>query len=343
MPHKSDSSRVNTTGWPAGPRAFTLIELLIVLVIIGLLIGLIAAVAAHVLAAQKEHVTKSVMQTIGTAIDQFATEDPLKLIYNRPKDPTFGPYPPYVLHADGTDPISVAGALEPRTNPRQFPRWDSLEERFGRDFRNVTGRGQMPGTESIKLDSDIAARRPAPADDNRALYTYLRAYVPEGLNQLSERHIQKFPHAVGTFDEGEFVKRQDQSGGLLEFGTLEVLGFRDAWGVPFDYFLYVKLDVGRDSSNNTKLIVTKRVPVLRSLGISREQFDALVADADNQWDRFKPNPESWILSSEMPAPAANIDHETGGFRGDLTRNEGLGWAQARGRNEDYKYLPHEHE
>ena len=87
-------------------------------------------------------------------------------------------------------------------------------------------------------------------------------------------------------------------GGADPNSAVDVFGIYDAWGVPFDYFLYVKLEMGppRPPCNTTNgdWYVADRKPVLRSRGITLDEYKAGVVDADK-----------FIFSEDFPLPEAN--------------------------------------
>jgi len=115
-------------------------------------------------------------------------------------------------------------------------------------------------------------------------------------------------------------------------GAVDVLGIHDAWGVPMDYFLYVKLELGM-----TGWTVTQRVPVLRSLGISKDVYD--VARPAGTLSDYK---QDWIFSDPFPSPAAAVNNANGGLPG-AGNGSSSGWARAKAGwatgQEDYDYVP----
>jgi prepilin-type N-terminal cleavage/methylation domain-containing protein len=293
------------------PRAaFTLIELLVVISVIGLLIGAIAVAGVSIMRRQKVEMTRTIMRTTLMAIEQFAETDPLKTIYDAKGKETFGPYPPYQLHGwTGTGNVNrpVADAVEAWQAPSPY----TLASRLQRDLNVNSG--------SVNIANDPIT------DDNRALYTYVKLYSPGGLQQIPERSIHGLK--VGT---SEYV---NPTGGVATAGTagiVDVLGIHDGWDVPLDYFLYVKLEYAPDPDRPTqgRWRVAERKPALRSLGITREEYDAEVAGTD------APDPGKWIFSDPFPSPAANPSNtafrKTGQLPGNSDNGRAPGWARAVG-------------
>ena len=288
-------------------RAFTLVEVLIVIVVISLLIAVIGLVGVKVLHGQKAALTEMTMRNVKIAIDRFAELDPLKNIYGRKENagpdglwgtgddvkPTFGPYPPYTLASSG-----VAGVVEP--NPPL-----NLAARLTSDLSGIVG------VDTRYVDVHEGNRN----DDIRALYTYLAVYVPDTLGQIPQAAKKALPDRPPG-DPSEKVNPAGTGTNPPGEGAIDVLGIYDAWVVPLDYFLYVKLEW--DGIDN-RWRVTQRIPVLRSHGVSAEEFAAGADTAD-----------TWIFSDPFPSPkAAGVAWDSG-----LVTTPGIpslaGWARAIG-------------
>ena len=295
---------------PVCLRAFTLVEVLIVIVVIGLLIAAIGLVGVKVIHHQKVNFTQSIMRNVRLAIDQFANDNPLGAIYDRKTNislgirPTFGPYPPYQLAARGG--TCVSGVLEPGGS---LPGDYALANRFHRDFGNRVG--------SVQNFVSWGTVDPPAADlDIRALYTYLRVYANSVLTQVPASALKPLSATP------EYVNPAGTGASAGVAGAVDVLGIHDAWGVPLDYFLYVKLEWGI-----TGWTVTQRVPVLRSLGVSKDVYD--VARPAGTLSDYK---QDWIFSDPFPSPAANQANAAFWQTGTLNTNAGTenGWARAVG-------------
>jgi hypothetical protein len=173
-----------------------------------------------------------------------------------------------------------------------------------------------------------------PNDDNRALYTYLRVFSSGTLNQVPPSAIKRLtplapPEWVNPTGQGA-----PPTSGLAN-GAVDVLGIHDAWGVPLDYMLYVKLEryPRDDASRPVGWRVVDRIPVLRSHGLSRDAYEAGAEHSGGD-----------IYSTTMPEPPADVD--TNGFLRNANRSVSGGWVRARGapapsggEEEDYGFLP----
>ncbi len=265
-----------------------MVELLVVIVVLGVLITMIVAVAGKVLRNQKVALTRSIQQSALMAIEQFATVDPLKSQYNTTQGlnvrPTFGPYPPYQLD-DVTGPATVVGVVEPAPRPAD------LEARLTRDLFSASAR--------IDLDD---AREQAVNDDMRSLFTYLHTKAPASLSQVAERHLTR----MSTNTAEDIIV----PGGPAGDSAFDILGIHDGWGVPMDYMLYVKLAAEQDARGNWRWVVVDRKPVLRSLGIDREQYDTMIA-AMKAGSAYPLDPNEWIFSEDLPSPEAGPKNNPG--------------------------------
>jgi prepilin-type N-terminal cleavage/methylation domain-containing protein len=367
MPNSSATNLTYGSAEKSGRSpAFTLVELLVVIVVIAIVMTLLLLVGGHVLDNQKRSTTRNTMRLTEMAIDQFKTTDPLQDVYDNPKlrdasvspplavGRLFGPYPPYQLAGDGSQAGSglttVRGVLEPNESLGSLQSNYTLNERLARDL------GFSNDAQHINIPNPDAHQKRTPDEklayysyDNRALYCYLAAFTPGVLNQIpdsAKKPLRQPPNAASTSrDTMELV---DRSGGLPDNPSPEafdVLGIYDAWGVPLDYFLQVKLEhkIGPDGIN-PQWVVTDRVPVLRSLGISKEEAVAEIGGTDEL------DPQKWIFSQPFPQPAFNrngIDAVTGQISS--TNGSDGGWVRVRAGAifgdqitwDSYKYVPPE--
>lgn len=351
------------TGRPAASRGFTLVELLVVVAILVLLAGLIASGASRLFEQQKIRTTQQAMSNMLLAIDNFAKENPLRLKYDSRDGATFGGYPPYML-ANRTFPgpvdqlVNLSDLFDrdyASSGTRYSPNEYTLAHRLGRDLGDRNPPNTSP-TEWVNLG---IGPRAVVNDDNRALAAYMTAYARTSLSLVPERNRAPLlgtpeyvnPRGTGTGDSTN-PGRVDR---------LDLYGFVDGWGVPLDYFLYVKIAFGTTRNAQTGLIETNfrvvdRVPVLRSRGIDRERYDRwLNSNGGNPPPPVSAllDPSRQILSSELPRPYANIaDLNTAVQNGQLIRTNqsesmrSTGWLQlvagASGTvdyQEDAKYRP----
>jgi len=306
-------------------RAFTLVELLVVVVILGVLLTVLLMVSGRVLHSQKAAATRSLMSQVRTAIDQFAAENPLQHLYDRPDLRSFGPYPPYQLAnaaavPAGGSPLSVAQALEPQhrlLSAGAAPAVPvSLAQRLALDFSG-TRAPDVGAYVSASLQSQSAQQQRD--NDIRALYAYLRAYSPGTLNQIPES--AKRPLVRGPAEQGEFINPTGAGTAPGASGLVEVLGIFDAWGVPLDYFLYIKLEYRVEADGMQRWVVTDRVPVLRSLGVSKDEWEANAPAASD--------PQNWIFSEPLPQPVLECDRDQGTLIPAPALDRRIGWARAR--------------
>jgi prepilin-type N-terminal cleavage/methylation domain-containing protein len=302
--------------------AFTLVELLIVIVIIGLLAGMVLTIGNQVVHGQRVAATRSIMSAVHGAIDQFAVENPLGMIYDNPRRAggrTFGPYPPYQLHRPTEQGDSVYAVLEPYEayDDQYSPQW-SLEDRLKRDL-NVA-----PTSDAVNLNHYPESDPRAQFDDIRALYTYLRVFSPGSLSAVPEARMKRLAAPGEDYD---FVNPTGNPATPGEPGTVDVMAIEDAWGVPLDYFLCVKLGVNTDGN----WVVTDRIPVLRSRATNSERVLAEYGD-DSLLE-----PARWIYSVPFPTPAAPAHPQNGGLP--TPTHERVGWARAVGYAEQETYVP----
>jgi prepilin-type N-terminal cleavage/methylation domain-containing protein len=291
-------------------QGFTLVEVLIVIVVISLLIAVIGLVGVKVVHHQKVALTEAIIRDVKMAIDRFAELDPLKNIYDRKGNVTFGPYPPYMLANNGA--LTVGGVLEPAGS---LPQDYVLDNRFHRDLNNREG--DVTQFSAVRSDAN---------DDIRALYGYLRVYVADAMSQIPQNAIKRLPlnpsDPAGAPGLAEYVNPAGTGTNPPGDGAIDVLGLYDAWGVPLNYFLYVKLEwVSTLAFPNGQWQVTQRIPVLHSWGISAEEYQAELARTDAL------DPQLSIFSDPFPSPAAaGVDPVTGAINGAGAAN--AGWARA---------------
>jgi len=309
-------------------RGFSLVELLVVIAVIGLLIAAIVGVANVAIHNQKVRNTRAIMKNVTLALDQFKEEDPLRLVYNG-KNPTFGPYPPYQL-ANAPDTANQNSLVYNLEGNPPGPLGNLLANRFGRDFLN----NDRPPIALVDIDR---ADRQRTNDDIRALYTYLKILMPSALAQVPDSALKPLNPQYHEFvnPTGDTSNRQAEQ---------RILGIHDAWGVPLDYLLYVKLEwrIRPDPNTGTEVPGVKivdRVPVLRSRGISRDVYDVQQQALQNN-EQPVVDASKWIFSAAFPSPPASPPNmnfwEDGIFDGDQDDN---GWARAVGLAEDYSYVP----
>jgi prepilin-type N-terminal cleavage/methylation domain-containing protein len=305
--------------------AFTLIELLVVIVIIGLLITAIFAVGGKVMHTQKVRGTEQIMRTIGMTIDGFKDQDSLRQYYDMPGAQTFGPYPPYQLPGECIAPIdTVREVMEP---VKCFCGANyTLADRLRRDLGNCQDGVWMSGAGGGPAPSEAAN------DDNRALYAYLKIKCDKVLNQVPAEAIKSLADVY--HDEAKYryyvnpmTTAQTAPPGQPNTTWVDGLYFVDAWGVPLDYFLYVKLEWTVNATGVAAWRVTDRVPALRSLGISLDEYKAELAGTDLR------DPDKWIFSSPFPSPALDGGSQTVRQTGQLPfpgNTRANGWARAVG-------------
>jgi len=90
------------------------VELLVVIFVIGVLTALLVGVGSAAITNNKRSQTRTVMNNLTLAIEQFAQENPFRMLYDRRGAATFGPYPAYQLQrTGGNDPRAIAEIIEP--------------------------------------------------------------------------------------------------------------------------------------------------------------------------------------------------------------------------------------
>jgi prepilin-type N-terminal cleavage/methylation domain-containing protein len=308
---------------------FTMIELLVVIVVIGLLIGLVTAVAGKAIRQQKVRNTRQIMQNATLALEQFATENPLRQIYDKKGRETFGKFPPYQL-ANATTSNSVGRLVEPAHLLGSGASPASLAVRLALD---LSGQSTPTGSDWVVIGKDGDADYPDGHDDVRALHAYLAVFSPGSTDLIPEDRLKPIDP-----QDRDYVNPTGAGTAPGDEGVLDVLGIHDAWGVPLDYVLYLKCEWGlvRNPLTGQDLAgfrVVERKPVLRSRGIEREVYDTLVESGGTSlWERR----ENWIFSEDLPRPWAAVN-AGGVFQ--VSGTSGNGWVRAVGLNEDYAYRP----
>ncbi len=318
---------------------FTLIELLVVIGVLALLIALVIGVASKAIRQQKVRNTQQIMQNVMLAIEQFATEDPLRNIYDQPGAESFGKYPPYQLQTPNNTWPAPAGSIALAVEPNPPTGSNALANRLHRDL----GRRNGNVNDWVSIGAEREGRTyPDGLDDNRALAAYLQVFSPASARLIPENARKPLlPKAHDYVNPGGHGTTPGND------GVLDVLGIHDAWGVPLDYMIYAKLEWGViENANGTESAgwkVVERRPVLRSRGVKREVYDAWVqSNTDPTQRTTQLSPASkWIFSEELPKPwlggepSQLADDGTIGFNG---ANLG-GWVRVVGLAEDYAYRP----
>ncbi len=327
-------------------RGFTLVELLVALVVLSVLVTLITVVASRALDQQKRSITDQTMRTTLLAIEQFATENPLRTTYDRKDFATFGPFPAYQLAGD---PVYTSGnargadicaLLEPDLSRGSFTQtsWnhpESMIERLNRDLGNRSPESNQ--SDWVQFDTPLDQGD----GDILGLYAALRIYSPAAAQQLPASALRPMRKGENNYvsTNGKAADANDPN------GRVDVLGLHDGWGVPLDYFVYVKLEWGLRADETAGFRVVDRRPVLRSRGVSREEYDVwrkAASDAGFDFDNVPTElkrKDRWIFSEPLPQPWAGVDED-----GKMTATSGQetrasGWVRAVGVAEDYKYRP----
>ncbi len=321
------------------PRSigFTMIELLVVMVVLGLLISLVTAVAGKAIRQQKVRNTQQIMQNVTLALQQFAAEDPLQAKYGRKGSEMFGTCPPYQL-ADPDNNDSVCYAVEPHlTGPDPYTPPDTLVERLWRDLGNRVA----PEDNWVVINTPAGTPDPDGYDDSRALYTYFRVFSPESLNLIPEASIKPLYPQLQA-DGRSYVNSRGAGASQGTDGAEDILTIHDAWGVPLDYMMYVKVEWMLPTGGTAaRFVVTERKPVLRSLGIKREVYDAEVKAVDNPTERVFDS-SKWLFSEQLSSPLAKLTDGPDYRQGILDRGQASranGWVRVVGAAESYAYLP----
>jgi prepilin-type N-terminal cleavage/methylation domain-containing protein len=342
-------------------RAMTIIELMVVLAVVGLLVSMVAVTADSAIYSARARNSRQVMVGVELAIDLFKTEDPLRLVYDRPELSTFGPLPPYQLANYQQDPYSVADSVEPSYDDWDISGNGLLSDRLFVDL----GRQQRAKRDWVRLGDRKGGRQLNDQDghdDIRALSAYLAAFMPGALVNLPAWALKPLnPDAPDMINVTGSLGSNSEPGQVDSTWT-DVLGVHDAWGVPLDYVQYVRLDwtVGRirevgDPRGPVATFapgyyVKDRRAALRSRGVDFEEYEAWLDGGGwtgNAGDVARYNkPSAWIWSSELPRPwlpiaRTNLDYVTGSLAAP-TGGAPSGWLRAVAHEKggaDYGYLP----
>ena len=328
-----------------GP-AFTLVEMLVVAAVIGLLITLITSVASSAVYSQRRSNTLNTMRVLGQAVDAFANEDPLKLIYDRGDRASFGKYPPYQI----TSPAlagSVAYLVEPNAPVNSSN--NRLSDRLWKDLSGQkTAKANWVNFLSDSDNSGYETR--ARVGDNRALYAYLNAFGPKRVVDLTDciqKPLNPNQNYMDFFNpRGSGTPSSPPTPGTNAYPDVQqVLGYYDAWGVPLDYCLYVKVELDRHAINNADgsfngYRIAERRPAFRSLGIDREIWLTQAASGIK-------TPKKWIWNTDLPRPYAAFVGDppnppfstSNGVLPNPATSTAAGWSRLVGANENYGYRP----
>lgn len=300
--------------------AFTLIELLVVIAVLGVLIAMITALATRATESQKIANTRNLMRTVEFAIEQFSTNDPLRLIYNNPRrltGRTFGSLPPYELRLPPKDDDHVSYVLEPNYDETHSP-GTSPFTLAGRLWHNL-GNGTNQESDWVQIEKNDPMN-----DDIRALSAYLAVFEPSGYAGIPSRSLKPLPlKSTLPLGVGEVVNASGKLGSITPGnlsateGTKQVLGIYDAFDVPLDYFIALRIEWRINPSTLTAgWVVMDRIPVLRSRGVDREVYDA---------NQGKTSGRKAIYSRALPAPLAEVDKD--GYL-KLGKTQSGGWVRA---------------
>lgn len=331
--------------------AFTLTELLIVIAVLGLLISMIVTGVSIAIESQKRAYTQQILRTTTLAAERFAEDDPLRMVYNKRDGATFGPYPPYQLDRASVvnvrDNVArIVSGLTPDSSLAATKAEKYLSIRFARDLLGDNS-GRAPSLDEVSITTPNALTGPARRDDdNRALYTYMRALTPDAIAQIPANAIQPLTYPKELIDpldqppaRPEFVNTGDIYAENPELSRTEILGIHDAWGVPLDYMLYVKIEW---DVSVAAYRVTERRPAFRSRGISREQYDLWLQDPARTNALYN-QPQNWLWSEPLPRPYLDIEDPVAGtIHVENPPSIANGWSRAVANMhaaDDYKYLP----
>jgi type II secretory pathway pseudopilin PulG len=323
----TEAQRTNMKTRTLCRRAFSVVELLVVIAIIILLAALITGAATVMFRQQKQATTRSVMNNIILAIEQFQAADPLKNIYNLRDRSTFGNLPPLTL-ANHNVNGSVANLI---TRDDNLPNDNgALANRLHRDLA-----GPQYGTTSVNAWVRIY-EQDARHHDNRGLYTYLRVFSEKSLTQVPDGYMKRIDPNVA-----EYVNPKGPPGtpapGAPGSPWIDVLGFVDAWGVPLDYSVYVKVEWGvrqtASGPTNGFRIVDRR-PALRSRGIEKERYEALQFDSSKElWTDDLPKPYAGLTSLQETTPGFYQGLLNDSNNGQTRAN---GWLRLSGMGDDWR-------
>lgn len=346
--HSESATSTRRTRGAACPRGFSLVEMLVVAAVIGLLVTLITSVASSAVYSQRRANTLNTMRVLGQAVDAFAAEDPLKLVYDRGERASFGKYPPYQITSPALQ-YSVAYYVEPNAPVNSANNY--LSDRLWNDLSGQkTAKSNWVNFFSDTDSSSTGYETRARVGDNRALYVYLNAFGPKRVVDLPDG-IQRplnpspsFPDFFNPRGTGTPSSPPVQGTSNLQ-DVKEVLGYYDAWGVPLDYCLYVKFDIDKRGINNATgdfngYRISDRRPAFRSQGIDREVW------LGQSYPGLK-TPKKWVWSTDLPRPYASFTGDpsnppfttTNGVLPNPATPNATGWTRLIGVGEDYSYRP----
>jgi hypothetical protein len=304
-----------------------MIELLVVIAIIALLTTLVVTGASSALDAAKKRNTLQVMQNGLAAIEVFASENPLGGVYNAGPDPGFGNLPPYQLARGRTARFDPRWNRAPQTLPELTgwgtelsARQESLSLRLFADLsgRNLVGLQSPPVRDLVRFSTDGDGH-----DDARALSTYLSVFSPRALDALPPSSMRPLNPR-----EPEYINPRGTAGnpGDPKSGWRDLNVLHDGWGVPLNYFMYVKIGVGvRDNGRRAGPRIIDRRPVLMSRGVDREFYDEWA----QQGSTLREDPRNWMFSEPLPTPVCDKDDVTnkGRLNGKTPVDFRTGWVR----------------
>jgi len=342
-------------------RAFTIIELMVVIAVIGLVISAVIVVAGQAIENQRRVNTAQTLKQCQMAAEQFRSLDPLRSVYGRVGKETFGDLPPYQLaRPEENDALSLwQKVLRYKTSmtDAQAPelKLDELPKRLSRDIARSTPDDVNPSF--VDFDSAPSGMRSQiddGFDDIRAFYAYLRLYVPDALALIPENAVKSPRPDLVRRDVRAAVNPTGVGSpyGASRSNWQDVLGIVDAWGVPIDYMMYVKVEWSPDADAGVgEYVVRERRPVFRSRGASQDEVESAKRQFGfDNGNRFWTPTVKWIFSEPLPQPYLRFQGEGPPPNRELMRR-GLilpqggqhylsdGWARAVGVNEDYFYTP----
>ncbi len=317
-------------------HGFTLVELLIVFAIIAILIAALTVVGRTVIDGNKRRITENTMRLATLAIEQFSNANPLKQLYDSRasrdafNNQSFGSYVPYQLAypeapvaSRFANPYDIARVVDGNAGaPGRAV--DTLMKRLARDLVQRPG-DSIPAAQSrvsitygpardtqavaicdhttVETDSKDGRQH----NDIRAFYTYLRVLQPGVLDQLPRGVFRSLSRASG---QDEFINTSSATPPNNDDRT-PILAIVDAWGLPLDYFLNVRVEYAGGLAGQERFRVTDRSPVFRSRGISIEEYEEEQQSPLYHTDRAPSDPSKWLFSAAFPSPRANgIDADT---------------------------------
>jgi type II secretory pathway pseudopilin PulG len=310
------------------PRAFTLIELIVVIGVLILLAGLIIGGASHALRIQRIAATRAILNNLTTAISQFQAEAPLATTYNVRGSTTFGTLPPYML-AGARQANHVADLIEPSATTTNFN--NRLGDRLTRDWGGtINDAPQYARIATETMNNSLLGRD----DDNRSLYIYLKTFSPGTISQVSDSYMKRLVPADPQFRHDYFNPKGEGVNLAQQEDVLDVLAFHDSWGVPLDYVMFAKLGWNaRANGGQGEYTIVERRGVIRSRGLDRESYDARVVSASsNAQVQLHTSKEIW--SEDLPQPFAFAqpgDPFATNGRITQTASRWAGWVRILGR------------